>query len=34
LYAKPAIKRATRRHTKRLRRHIEQRFGPTIFAAG
>jgi hypothetical protein len=34
LYATPAIKRSTRRQTKRLRKHIEQRFGPTIHYSG
>lgn len=34
LYAKPVIKRSTRRHARRLRNHIEQRLGPTIFATG
>jgi uncharacterized protein YndB with AHSA1/START domain len=34
LYARPVIKRGARRHTKRLRKHIEQRFGPAIFASG
>jgi Polyketide cyclase / dehydrase and lipid transport len=34
IYARPVIKRSTRRQTKRLRKHIEQRFGPAIFASG
>jgi hypothetical protein len=34
LYAKLVIKRSTRRNARRLRKHIEQRLGPTIFATG
>lgn len=34
LYARPVIKRSTRRNAKRLREHIENRFAPTIHVAG
>ena len=30
----PVIKRSTRKQTRRLRKHIEQRFGPTIHYSG
>ena len=34
MYARPVIKRATRRQTRRLRRYIEQRFAPAIQHTG
>ena len=34
LYARPVIKRSTRRQAKRLRKHIEQRFAPTVYYTG
>jgi hypothetical protein len=34
LYARPVIRRATRRQMKRLGKYIEKQFGPTVYAAG
>jgi hypothetical protein len=34
MYARPVIKRSTRRQTRKLRKHIEQRFGSTIYSTG